>query len=181
VHVDENLAEATIGIISCSEVDLLTADARLLGVAVAPVGEAFALRKPGDRGGGRPLPVPSLIFMESGSWGSKDAPFLSFSAAQSSMAISWSIFMVVSLSGLEPRLDGRSRPNGPRGFLKGELRSRTALERCKQRMRVGHRDGWSASPGLLAAVVHGRKEGRTAFASAPPALIQPLRRKRPAM
>src|ERR1700734_3302112 len=89
-HVDENLAEATIGIISCSEVDLLTADARLLGVAVAPVGEAFALRKPGDRGGGRPLPVPSLIFVESGSWGSKDAPFLSFSAAQSSMAISWS-------------------------------------------------------------------------------------------
>src|SRR5260370_8193688 len=31
-HVDENLAEATIGIISGSEVDLLTADARLLGV-----------------------------------------------------------------------------------------------------------------------------------------------------
>jgi hypothetical protein len=63
VHVDENLAEATIGIISCSGVDLLTANARLLGVAVAPVGEAFALRKPGDRGGGRPLPVRSLIFM----------------------------------------------------------------------------------------------------------------------
>jgi hypothetical protein len=62
VHVDENLAEATIGIISCSEVDLLTADARLLGVAVAPVGEALALRKLGDRRGGRPLPVPSLIF-----------------------------------------------------------------------------------------------------------------------
>jgi hypothetical protein len=63
VHVDENLTEATIGTISCSEIDLLTANARLLGVAVAPVGEAFALRKPGDRGGGRPLPVPSLIFV----------------------------------------------------------------------------------------------------------------------
>ena len=61
MHVDENLAEATIGIISCSEVDLLTADARLLGVAVTPVGEAFALRRSGDRGSGRPLPVPSLI------------------------------------------------------------------------------------------------------------------------
>ena len=63
MHVDENLAEATIGIISCSEVDLLTADARLLGVAVAPVGEAFALWEPGDTGGRRPLPVPSLIFV----------------------------------------------------------------------------------------------------------------------
>jgi hypothetical protein len=63
VHVDENRAQATIGIVSGSEVDLLTADARLLGVAAAPVREAFALRKPGDRGGGRPLPVPSLIFV----------------------------------------------------------------------------------------------------------------------
>jgi hypothetical protein len=59
-HVDENLAQATIGIISGSEVDLLTADA---GVAVAPVGEAFALRKPSGRGGRRLLPVPSLIFV----------------------------------------------------------------------------------------------------------------------
>jgi hypothetical protein len=42
VHVDENLAEATAGIISGSEVDLLTTDARLLGVAIAPVGEALA-------------------------------------------------------------------------------------------------------------------------------------------
>ena len=50
MHVDEYLAEATIGIISGSEVDLLTADARLLGIAAAPVGEAFALRKPGDQG-----------------------------------------------------------------------------------------------------------------------------------
>jgi hypothetical protein len=63
VHVDEYLAEATIGIISGSEVDLLTADARLLGIAAAPVGEAFALRKPGDRGGGRPLPVLGPIFV----------------------------------------------------------------------------------------------------------------------
>ena len=61
VHVDENRAQATIGIISGSEVDLLTADARLLGVAAGPVGEAFALRKPGDRGGR--MPVPSLIFV----------------------------------------------------------------------------------------------------------------------
>jgi hypothetical protein len=63
VHVDENLAEATAGIISGSEVDLLTADARLLGVAIASVGEALALRKPGDRAGGRPLPVLWLIFV----------------------------------------------------------------------------------------------------------------------
>ena len=63
VHVDENLAEATIGIISCSEADLLTTDPRLLGVASAPVGETFALRKPGDRGGRRPLLVPPLIFV----------------------------------------------------------------------------------------------------------------------
>jgi hypothetical protein len=63
VHVDENLAEATAGIISGSEVDLLTADARLLGVAIAPVGEALALRKPGVRGGGRPPPVLWLIFV----------------------------------------------------------------------------------------------------------------------
>jgi hypothetical protein len=62
VHVDENLAEA-IGIISVSEVDLQTADPRLLGVTATPVGEAFAMRKPGDRGGRRPLPVPSLIFV----------------------------------------------------------------------------------------------------------------------
>jgi hypothetical protein len=48
-----------VDIISCSEVDLLTADARLLGVAATPVGEAFASRKPGDRGGRRPLPVSS--------------------------------------------------------------------------------------------------------------------------
>jgi hypothetical protein len=54
VHVDENLAEATVGIISGSEVDLLTADARLLGVAIAPVREALALRKPGDRAPARP-------------------------------------------------------------------------------------------------------------------------------
>ena len=69
MHVDEDLDEATIGIISGSEVDLLTADARLLGVAAAPVGEAFASRKPGDRGGRRPLPVPSLIFVGVGLWG----------------------------------------------------------------------------------------------------------------
>ena len=56
MSVDENLAEATIGIISGSEVDLLTADARLLGVTAAPVGKTFALRKPGDRGGGGPCP-----------------------------------------------------------------------------------------------------------------------------
>ena len=83
--------------------------------------------------------------------------------------MNWSMIMVLSLSGLEPCLDGRSRPNGPRGRGKGEPRSRTALERRRQRMRVGHRDGWSASPGLLpAVVVHGRKEDRTAFASARP-------------
>jgi hypothetical protein len=58
VHVDENLAEVTIGIISGSAVDLLTADARLLGVAVAPVGEAFALWKLGYRGARRPCPYP---------------------------------------------------------------------------------------------------------------------------
>ena len=63
VHVDENRAQATIGIISGSEVDLLTGDARLLGVAAGPVGEAFALRNPGDRGGRRLLPVPYLIFV----------------------------------------------------------------------------------------------------------------------
>jgi hypothetical protein len=81
VHVDENLAKATIGIISCSEVDLLTADARLLGVAVAPVGEPFALRRSGDRGGGRSLPVVSLIVVGAGSCRGKDAPSLSSSAA----------------------------------------------------------------------------------------------------
>jgi hypothetical protein len=63
VHVDENLAKATIGIISCSKVDLLTADARLKGIAAAPVGEAFALPKPGDTGGRRPLPASFLIFV----------------------------------------------------------------------------------------------------------------------
>jgi hypothetical protein len=49
VHVDENLAETTIGIISCSEVDLLTANARLLGLAVAPVGEAAKAASAGPR------------------------------------------------------------------------------------------------------------------------------------
>jgi hypothetical protein len=58
VHVDENLAEATIGIISCSEVDLLTGDAGLLIVAVASARKAFALWKPG----GRLPPLPFLIF-----------------------------------------------------------------------------------------------------------------------
>ena len=76
--------------------------------------------------------------------------------------------MFRSLSGLEPRLDGRSRPNGRGGRGKRELRSRMALERRRLRMRVGHRDGWSASPGLAAVLVHGRKDDRTAFASACP-------------
>jgi len=65
VHVDENLAEATGGIISGSEVDLLTADAGLLIVAVASVREAFALWKPGGRRDRRPLPFPFLIFVGS--------------------------------------------------------------------------------------------------------------------
>src|SRR6202012_135703 len=53
-------------------------------------------------------------------------------------------------------------------WWKRRTRSRTALERRRQRMPVGQRDGWSASPGLPAAGVYGRKEDRTAFASAPP-------------
>ena len=62
VHIDENLADAPIRIISSSKVDLLTADAGLLIVAEASVRKAFALWKPGGRGGRRPLPFPFLIF-----------------------------------------------------------------------------------------------------------------------
>jgi hypothetical protein len=118
---------------------------------------------------GSPCPSLSRSWWESGS-------SLSSSVAKPLVAMSWS--MVMSLSGPEPRLDGRSRPNGPRGRGKGEPRSRSALERRRQRMRVGHRDG-SASPGLPAMAVRGRKEDRTALASAPPAPIQPWRRKPP--
>ena len=42
VHVDENLAELAVLVFAGAQIDLVTADDRLLGVALAPLGHLFA-------------------------------------------------------------------------------------------------------------------------------------------
>ena len=48
VHVDEDLAEPAVVIFAGAEVDLVAADDRLLGIALAAVGHALALAQHDD-------------------------------------------------------------------------------------------------------------------------------------
>ena len=45
VHVDEDLADAPVLVFAGAEIDLVAADHRLLGVALAAVGQLFALAR----------------------------------------------------------------------------------------------------------------------------------------
>ena len=48
MHVDEDLAEAAVVIFAGAQIDLVAADDRLLGVALAAVGQLLALAQHGD-------------------------------------------------------------------------------------------------------------------------------------